>query len=182
MQNKIRETSASNITDAEIQSLNSKRNDQLFFSLIAYIIIIVLCLFFWKSNNISYNLDNKSFRINFSKSETEAFQQAVPYICILIISVATIFFIRFLRQTILPLSRDIKKGIKLLVYFTPERSAKKINDIYYLDIPFLKSQQLELTKEEYEKIGNKEELCLEITPNAMRFLSLNKNNYVIKRF
>lgn len=182
VQDKIGRTLIVPLNDAEIETLNSRKNDQLFISIITYIIIIFICYFFWNRNNESMNLDNKSFRINFSKSETEAFKEIIPYICYGIVFVTSYFFLKFIRQTIIPLYRDIKNGIKLQIFFIPAKSPIRISGVYYLALPFLKSQQVQLSSNEYENIGHNEELCLEITPTAIHFISLHKGEKLIKYF
>lgn len=182
LQDKIERTSMLPLNDAEIETLNSRKNNQLFISIVTYIIIILTCYLLWKNTGSSSNLDDKSFRINFSNSETESFQKAIPYILGSILLITSCFFIKFIRLTIIPLSNDIRDRVKLQLFFVPTKSFKKINGIYYLALPFLKSQQIELNSKEYENIGHKEELCLEITPNALHFISLYKEDKLIKKF
>ena len=181
IQERIIRTIITPLTDSDRNKLNNRKNEQLLIILFAYLFISGICLFFWNAGS-SMNLDNKSFRINFSNSETESFQRTVPYICGSILIVTTFFFIKFLVQSIIPLTRDIRNGKKFLLYFIPEKSKNAELNNYFLTTPLNKNQEVEISQEEFESLSEKTELCLEILPISVHVLRLTNGQKVIRYY
>ncbi|MDZ4795283.1 MAG: hypothetical protein SGI83_13465 [Bacteroidota bacterium] len=179
IQEQILRTTISRLTETDRLELSRKRNSQLLIIIGAWLLITALCFFIWKTGADSRNLDNKSFRVHFSSDNTETFRQAVPYICALVFLVTTFFFIKSLFRSILPLSKDIKKGEKWLLYYKPVKSSKPSTNNYYLSAPIREKQLLEISREDFADISEKEELCLEIATQSFHLLRLRKEQKII---
>jgi len=181
-QEKIIKTSSLPLTEMEKLKLTRRWNDQLFIAILIYLLLIIFCIFLWKANAKTMDLDSKSFRIHFSESETFSFQDSIPYISIVILLFATFFFCKFILDTIIPLTKDIKNGAKLLVYFRPEIPVEPINNTFFIGLPLIRKQQIELNKEEYLKFSEQEEWCITIAPNSFHLITLQIQNEEIKYF
>jgi hypothetical protein len=168
------------LTQTDRQELSDRKNKQLLVIISVYIIISGFCALVWKTGSGSMNLDNKSFRVHFSDSDTYSFQMLVPYICGFIFLVTTFFFVKFFVQSIIPLIRGIRNGKKSLLYYIPVKSTETSVNSYCLSTPLHKNQQVKVSREEFESIGEKEELCLEIVSDTVIVLRLTKGQKVIK--
>jgi hypothetical protein len=165
-------------TDNEI--LNKIKKSQLLILLSTYIIISVFCMYVWKIGAKSIDLDNKSLKVHFTDQDNEALRAAIPYICGVIFLVSTFFFLKFLVQSIIPISKDIKNGEKLLLYYIPAKLSAPPFKKYYISTPLYKNQQVEVSKDEFESLNESEELCLEVAPGSFNVLRLTKDQKVIK--
>ncbi len=162
------------LTKIDLQTLIKRKNDFSFLAISTYIIISSICLYVWLSKPSSNNVDNKSFRVFFTNSDKEVFQESIRYASLIIFLIATFFFLKFIKQSLIPLIKDIRGRQKLMLYFFPIKTIDSEPISYNLSIPLKKLLKVEVSKEEFESFTDKEVLTLETTPFSAFFLSLNK--------
>lgn len=170
------------LSEIDLQTLIKRKNDLSLLAISAYISISLICLYIWLSKASSNNVDNKSFRVFFTSSDKEVYQESILYVSIVIFLIVTLFFIKFLLKSLIPLIKDIRGKEKFLIYFFPLKTIDGEPFSYYLSIPLTKIPRIEVSKDEFESLTEKEVLTLETTPFSTFFLSLNKGHKEIKYF
>jgi hypothetical protein len=93
----------------------------------------------------------------------------------------TIYFARLYLQSIRPLSQDINLNKKELLFFRPAKNPMAFFNKYYLSTPLYLNQQIEVNREDFERIGDNDELHIEVGPRSTYILRLchgkNQINY-----
>lgn len=182
IQEQIIRTETVPLTEVDLQRLIKRKNDLSLLAISGYIIISLICLYIWLSKPSSNNVDNKSFRVFFTSSDKEVYQESILYASIVTFLIVTFLFIKFLLKSLIPLIKDIRRREKSIIYFFPIKTIDGEPFSYYISTPLTKTPKIEVSKEEFESLTEKEVLILETTQFSTFFLRLNKGHKEIKYY
>jgi len=132
------------LTKAELNILKSIRNKRLFYILSSYIALVTVLLNAWEKDWLNI--------IFIKKEDLTKFGKFGPYFTLLLFLLLTIFFVSFYFRTVHPLIKDIRKGMKSIIYFKPEIFKTPFFVEYYIITPIKKKQRIKINTELYNNI------------------------------
>ncbi|HMG68219.1 MAG TPA: hypothetical protein VK588_11055 [Chitinophagaceae bacterium] len=178
MQDKVSYTDSEPLTHGEIILMKDKILKQLIIYVPGYLVLTGIGIYIWFTGPISFNN-----RVTFHSRSWDAdekynhlFRTVVPYFCIFLFLLSTIFLTIYYFKSVHPFIKDIRKGKKLLVFYEVKKTAMTLFRRYYISIPLYSNQQIEINKEDFENINEGDLLCLEMGPSSTYILKLRKKD------
>ena len=145
------------LTEGEKNTLVFIRNKKLFYIFSTYVAFIGVLIYAW--------FDAKARWMNeYDEDEQARFFLLAPYAFAIIYAGITAFFLNYYFKLVHPYVKDIRKNIKELVYFRPEKYQTPLFAEYYILTPANKKPTVKINKEIFD----------EIDPNSSATLSLGK--------
>jgi hypothetical protein len=168
------------LTNGEKYILQTIRNKKLLFLLGAYIslvgVLVRVCYNLWE------NMSQKLKLIWFINT---------PLVIISFFFLAlTIFFLKYYLEAVHPFMKDLKRGMKDIIWFNPERYKTPFFEEFYLKTVFKKMPLVKINKEIYDAIHDKATACISISPSARfvfsidiegHLLQFNEKDFIIER-
>jgi len=181
MPERISYTEKAILTPRDLQLLKDRRNRELLILLPAYFALLAIGIYKW-SQGVG-GLPHGGYpgaKMEFHDEDVRMFDTVAPYLFGFLILMATIYFAKQFFQLIYPLTKDISKKRKSLIYYTPAKNPMPYFNRYYLSSPLYKKQQIEVSREDFESIPDNHKLCLEIAPASVLILRLRNGEREIK--
>jgi hypothetical protein len=113
------------------------------------------------------------------KIESERAKKVAPVLFSFFFLALTIFFIKYYLETVHLYNKDIKGDKKNIVEFECIKYQMPFFNRYYLKTPVEQKQVVEINKDTFEKLGEKESLFFEIAPYSSKILNLKSKEAVI---
>ncbi|MBL7740724.1 MAG: hypothetical protein JNK14_16010, partial [Chitinophagaceae bacterium] len=89
-----------------------------------------------------------------------------PYVFLFFFIVLTVYFVSYYRKSVHPFIKDLKEGIKELLYFPAESYKTPFFNAYYIKTPSKKNAMIRVSKEMYDSIQPGSKGCLCLSPRA----------------
>jgi hypothetical protein len=179
MPERIARISEAPLTDEDKKSLTQLRNRQLSLFVLPYCVLLGFGIYLWMSGTAGLS-KGRIYKNEYDDEDAERFSTVAPYVFGFFILMATIYFSKQFFQLIYPLIKDIRAGKKSLIFYKPAKSAMPFFNKYYLSTPLYKSQQIEISREDFDSIPDNRELCLEAGPSSVSILRLMNDGKEIK--
>ena len=174
MPERISYTEIQPLLPEDITLMKDKIFRQLIIYLPGYLLLMGIGIYIWlRGPEVLHDRDSFPLEPLQIDEETKTnFWTVAPYFCIFLFLLSTIFFGRYYFQSLHPIVKDIKKRKKSLIFYKPKKSAMAFFNRYYLSTPLFEKQQIEVSREDFESIGESDLLCLESGPESNFILSL----------
>jgi hypothetical protein len=161
------------LTLNEIRLLKNKVVRQLRVYLPGYLLLTAIAIWFLLRGPEVLN-DSKSRlqRLDITEDTRALFWVVAPYFSLFLFLLTTIFLVIYYFKSVRPFIKDIKEGKKITVFYRPKKTAMALFNRYYITIPLLANQQIEVNKADFDKINDNDMLCLEMGPASCFLLNL----------
>jgi len=133
-------------SEAELNILKSIRERKIFYAFTTYLAFIALL--------ISVYFYAKSQWQDYDEEEQLRFVKLAPYVFSLFFVGLTIFFINYYYRLVQPYAKDIKEGIKEIIYFKPEPYKTPFFAEYYIVTPLKNKRRIKVSAEIFQSIQN----------------------------
>lgn len=175
VQERIIKTEEQTLSAADAELLTIKRNRQLRFLVIPYLALALVLAYVFVSGpegvtHVETDDDETNFNI------------AAPWVCGSMFLLLTGFFLRYYFETAAPLTKDIKRNKKLLVYVNPEKFDMGVFNQYFITSPVFKKQQISVARDDFYMISDTKPLVLELAPHSLEVLRITSDEKEIQFF
>ena len=186
MPERISRTEERPLSKDDLAILIAKRNKQILFLLSGYLPFIAFGLYFWLIGPDSLNTGRSSGlwndKINIDDKMKTQFWTVLPYFLAFGFIMLSIYFIKLYFQVLRPLNRDIWQNKKQFLFFKPAKNPMAFFNKYYISAPLYENQQVEISREDFDSIGDNDELCLEVAPESTFIFRLSDGNKQINYY
>ena len=158
----------------ELQQVKDKLYKQVIIYLPGYLLLLAGALIIFLNAPESYRTV-VSRRVEIDEEEAGRMWRLSPYFSLFVFLMATIFFGKIFYQSILPLIKDIKHKTKILVFYKPQKTDMGVFNRYYLSTPLFTKRRIEIDANEFNKISETEDVCIEVSTSSMVILKLKAN-------
>ena len=166
---------------AEIQKLKDKVFRLVMLYLPGYLLLLTGAIIIYINAPESYKtVVNPG--ADFDEEETSRMWKLAPYVSMFVVLMSTIFFGKIYYQSILPILKDLKQKVKLLVFYKPEKNAMAVFSRYYLSVPLFTKRQVQVDNNDFNLISDSDELCLHLSKNSFIVLGIKKDDKEIKYY
>jgi hypothetical protein len=156
------------LTKGELDILKSIRNKKLFYILSSYIALVTVLLNAWEKD---------WFNILFIKKEDlTKFGRFGPYFTLLLFLLLTIFFVSFYFKAAHPFIKDIRKGMKEIIYFKPEIYKTPFFEEYFIITPIKKKQRIKINTDLYNNILRTDLALILLAPHSFFVFEVEVGN------
>jgi len=159
----------------EIQKLKDKVYRQIMIYLPGYLLLLTGAIIIYINAPESYKTVVNP-RAEFDEEETSRMWTLAPYVSMFVVVMATIFFGKIYYQSILPVIKDLKQKVKILVFYKPRKSAMQVFNRYYVSVPIFPMRQIQVDNNDFNLISETDELCLHLSKNSLIVLGIKKND------
>ncbi len=188
MPERIARTEERTLSNEDVSLLKAKRNKQLLFLLTGYLPFIAFGLYILVigpdslkttgGNVITRNIHP----MKIDDDQRSSFLTVAPWFIGGLFILLNIYFAKLYFQSIRPLSKDISLNKKQLLFFKPVKNPMEFFNKFYLSTPLYENQQIEISREDFGRIGDNDELYIEIGQNSTYILRLCHGNKVINYY
>ncbi|MBS1574236.1 MAG: hypothetical protein JST09_02935 [Bacteroidetes bacterium] len=180
IQERISKSDEKFLSEEDIQLLKKARTKQGRLLLSGYLPLIGIYFYIIAKGPSVLNTGPSIRYITINDDTQSMFWRIAPYFVIFMFIITSIYFLKLYMKTIHPLTKDLKSNLKRQIYFKPQKNAMSFFNKYYLSTPLYENQQIEIGLENFEKINNETELCLEIAATSFYVLRLRNGNQIIE--
>lgn len=101
------------------------------------------------------------------------YEKLAPPLIIFFFVLLTVYFIRYYLRSAHPFWKDVKKGVKELIYFEPKPYKTPFFDRYYIQTISKKRAMVQISKEMYDAILPGAKACIALSPYARFVFSIH---------
>ena len=164
-----------------MQLLRDKVYRQILLYLPGYLLLLTGALIIFLNAPESYKVVvNRS--ADFDDEETSRMWRLAPYLSLFVVLMATIFFGKIFYQSLLPILKDLKQKVKVLVFYKPQKNAMAVFSRYYVTVPLVTKRQVRVDENDFNLISESDDLCIELSKNSLIVLGIKKDNKEIRYF
>jgi hypothetical protein len=152
-------------------------NRKLRFLLSTYVVLATILFFLWffGRKGISGSRWGRP-RIPLTEEQVSRFALLAPYLAGFFFILLTIYFYRHYRKLTYPYIKDVREGVKTVMFFVPERYKTPYFDAYYLKTAFRKKSMIRISKQLYDSIGPESFASIAYTPHAKFVFAIECEN------
>lgn len=132
------------LTEDEKKILKKIRDKKLFYILSSYFALTGILLF------AIIESWGKSYR--YGEDEVSRFKAIAPYFYSFLFIILTAYFGNYYFKLVHPFVKDVKKGLKEVIFFQPEKFQTPFFEEYYLVTPIKGKPRIKINKELFEAI------------------------------
>jgi hypothetical protein len=181
IEEQISRTQEQSLLTAEVQLLRDKVYRQILLYLPGYLLLLTGALIIFLNAPESYKVVvNRS--ADFDDEETSRMWRLAPYLSLFVVLMATIFFGKIFYQSLLPILKDLKQKVKVLVFYKPQKNAMAVFSRYYVTVPLVTKRQVRVDENDFNLISESDDLCIELSKNSLIVLGIKKDNKEIRYF
>jgi hypothetical protein len=97
-------------------------------------------------------IDSWGRSYKYGEEEVSRFKALAPYFYSFIFSALTIYFGNYYFKLVHPFVKDVKKGLKEVIFFQPDKYQTPFFEEYYLGTPIKGKLRIKINKELFEAI------------------------------
>ena len=155
------------MSPGEIRILQMIRNKKLLFIVSSYCTFLAILALGWLYGG------GRSAR--WGEEEVRRYRYVAPIVIAFFFIVLTIYFVNYYLKSLYPYIKDIKRGVKELLYFEPDSYKTPFFDTYYIRTVSKKNSLVRISKELYDAIQPGCKACMAISPAARFVFSIDVN-------
>lgn len=148
----------------EADVLTKIRNRKLVFILGTYGSLVGVLIYAWIDGFF------RSFR--WGPDAVKRYEHVAPYLIIFSFVILTIYFIHYYFNSVHPLIKDLKSGMKRIQFFVPGKYQTPFVAEYYLKTPLKKVPLIKIDKDFYDRIHTGSVACICFAPHSKFVLSI----------
>ncbi len=187
---RITRTEEKSLSKTDIELLKGRRNKQFFLLFSGYLPFVAFgdYILLMGADSLNTGRNNSIWpnnKIKIDDDERSRFWIVAPYFITSLFVILNIYFIKLYFQFLRPLIKDIKLNKKQVLFFKPEKNPMAIFNKYFITTPVFNQQQIQVSLEDFDSIGDNNEICLEVAPNStfiLRFLNGEKEVSILNNF
>lgn len=166
---------------AELQRLKEKVYRQIMMYLPGYLLLLTGALIIYLNAPESFKtVVNRA--AEFDDEQTSRMWRLAPYISFFVLLMATIFFGRIFYQSTLPILKDLKQKIKIIIFYKPQKHAMAVFSRYYISVPLNAMRQVRVDQNDFELISGTEDLSVELSKNSLIVLGIKMDGKAIRHY
>lgn len=143
------------LTKEEKRILTKIRDKKLLFIGSSYATMVALLVFvllkYWGDSSL------------YETEKQKLFRTVLPWFMLFLFTILTIYFINYYLKSVHPLVKDLKGGVKELLYFPAQGYKTPFFDGYYLDTPSRKNARIRVSKDFYQLITPNTKVCMSLS-------------------
>ena len=153
-----------------------KKKSIFFFSTLAGFLLLIPSGWI-----ISINMSGDGyFNTWFSDDLGNILRKMTPYFYLVVLILILIYFTRYYFQLIHPIIKDLKEGVKEVLYFTPEKYQTPFFAEYFVVTPVAKKQRIRISKELYDTIQQGSSAALKFSIHSQFIFSIDVDGNEIR--
>jgi hypothetical protein len=165
----------------ELQMLKEKVYKRIMLYLPAYLLLLTGALIIYLNAPESFKaVVNRS--ADFNDEQTSRMWRLAPYVSLFVVVMATIFFGKIFYQSVLPILKDIKLKIKIIVLYKPQKNAMAVFNRYYISVPLFTMRQVQVEPTDFALISGTDEVSVELSKNSMIVLGIKIGGKAIQYY
>ena len=178
---KIIHTEPQPLTQGELRVLKIKRNKRFYFLLSAWFVIMAIISYelgfrYWAAKQgIQTRVGYRGARL-----EPELVLKVVPPFFLFLLIVISYFIINDFLKSAYKVHKDIAGGSKNVISFIPSKVPMPFFRRYFLNTPFDKKPQLEISEADFYKLQDDSYVVAEVAPSSQYIFCLRINNEVVE--
>ncbi len=159
------------LSKAEILILQKIRKKKFLFIISSYFPLVGVLIWAWPEGMVRAR--------RFGEDEVARYVAVIPYAELFFFLLLSIYFLNYYYKSVRPYLRDIKKGTKTLIYFTPVTYKTPFFAEYFLTTDLKDRKRIRISKEMYDQMNESTSGCISIAPCSQFVFSITVNDTCI---
>ena len=155
------------LTTAEKNILIKIRDKKIWIILSSYVVLLTVLILAWAGGPYKGRRSR-----SITEEDIERYKVVAPILIGIFFIALTIYFVNYYFKTLHPYIKDIKAGIKELLYYEPESYKTPFFETYYIKTISKKRAIVRVTKELYDAIQPGCRACISLSPSARFVFSI----------
>ena len=166
------------LTVAEKNILIKIRDKKIRLLATTYATLLAILIFAWVEGPSRGSRWGR--RSSITEEDINRFRIVAPIVIAFFFIILTIYFINYYLKTLHPYIKDIKAGIKELLYYEPESYKTPFFETYYIKTISKKRAMVRVTKELYDAIQPGCRACISLSPSARFVFSISVDEKIME--